>query len=192
MNLTFFILITAVGGSGGQLGRTLRWLKSLYQCTHIRLESSTAFEMEGSLQRSDLEESQEHNTEDSDVHDEERFVSEQKSSLITSSPLVVSNLWKIYPNGSFLTSLAQRTFSFCRCSKDIPSNNSKLPKAAVRGITFALRQGGEIFGLLGVNGVSILSSKDLYFVLSFILSQIFSNVSIRLENQLQWLCLLET
>ena len=165
--------MTPIGGSGGQLGRSLRWFKLSYQRLLIRLQNTSTFEIDGQLQDSDLEENQHHITKDSDVHDEERFVLEQKSSLLASSPVLVSNLWKIYPNGSMLSSLTQRISSFCHFNNDTSSSSSKSAKVAVRGLTFAIRQGGETLGLLGVNGVSVFSSICLYFILSCICLKYF-------------------
>lgn len=151
LSVPYFLLILILefssdGGSGGKLGRLLRSWKSSYDRVVVRLQS---FEVDVT---SDVEENQ--LAKDSDVYDEERFVSEHKVSLRDEMfPLVVSNLWKVYPRGSLLTSLVKRVSSICCCNNGLSSaSNDSGPVYAVKGLTFAVRKGGETLGLLGVNG----------------------------------------
>lgn len=141
------------GGSGGALGIALRNLKRSYDRSmlHWSLARSEAAEnVEGA--RDSFSET------DKGVQEEAKVVEESKEELVRTAPIVIHNLWKIYPPSTGFLCVVSSFLCrpFCKLfSKRNPEGTTEednsLPKPAICGTSIAVRQ-GETLGLLGKNG----------------------------------------
>jgi hypothetical protein len=172
----FFVLLlfeyAQDGGSGGALGSFLRNMKRAYDRTMLHWSMAR-------MEASGLESEAESRLEpDSAVKEEAKVVKETKDELLLTAPIVIHDLWKIYPPSTgFLCAISsmisRALWSLILCCRAASRENiqdSSLPKPAVRGTSIAVRQ-GETLGLLGKNGyVAIFEcsgSSLLLFTLPF-------------------------
>ena len=99
---------------------------------------------------------------DEDVARERQHVLKNREELRQNAPVVLLNLWKIYPPsvgviGSCLKNIRHfLSVLFCCCCRAGPvdenqEEKSYVPKQAVRGVTTAIKK-GETYALLGANG----------------------------------------
>jgi ABC-type multidrug transport system ATPase subunit len=143
------------GGSGGVVGRSLRYARGSYE--RIMLSWYGVRKSGNSLLLDDgLDESEE---QDEDVRHEELYV-KSKPGLQESAPVVLRDLWKIYPPSAGIVGAITgsiRKLICCICVVVRPQNSPKdtnersLPRRAVRGLTTFVKE-GETLGLLGANG----------------------------------------
>ena len=191
--LPYFFLVLVLeyandGGSGGILGRALRWLQKLLTSLSLRWHGIRTDESsEEGLHYSLLGDDEGELVVDEDVQQERQYVLKNKEELRRTAPVVLLNLWKIYPPsvgvlGSILSTV-RRSLSFllhcCFDKKTMDSGDepaeekSNVPKQAVRGISTVIKK-GETYALLGANGmsaftaylssISLLSSTYIHFV----------------------------
>ena len=143
------------GGSGGVVGRSLRYARGSYERTMLSWYGVR--KARNSLLLDDgLDDSEE---QDEDVRQEELFV-KSKPGLQESAPVVLRDLWKIYPPSTGILGAITgsiRKFICCICvvvrpqSSPKDTNERSLPRRAVRGLTTFVKE-GETLGLLGANG----------------------------------------
>ena len=157
------------GGSGGIFGRFLRWLRGLYERAMLQWYGVTT--ANGSDLRNEDGQVQPQSSLDEDVILEASFVLGRKE-LENTAPIVLKNLWKIYPPsaglfGTMLKRMRHFLGFFCRVRRRdlVGANNlgnsdggQYIPRQAVRGLTTAITQ-GETFGLLGANGAGKWNSN---------------------------------
>jgi len=132
------------GGSGGSIGQLLRWFQDSVDRLALKclgIENTNSISPSNNL----------------DVETERQKVLANKERLKDTSPVLLVNLWKMYPKKHGVASyLCKTLFRFLKKRK---SHNDKVTsnkatnnvKVAVAGISTAI-QSGETFGLLGVNG----------------------------------------
>ena len=151
------------GGSGGLLGRGLRavfnyWNKLVLKFYGIRLAVDEADGAHYSL----LGDDEQAPRVDGDVAEERQYVNKNSEVLRQSAPVVMLNLWKIYPPSvGVLGSCIKRVrqffaffFRYCYPGGFTDENDEKkafIPKQAVRGVSTVIKK-GETYALLGANG----------------------------------------
>ena len=151
------------GGSGGFLGRGLRavqyyWNKLMLHLYGIRLSADKV----GGAHYSLLGDDEQRANDDCDVAQERQYVNKNNELLRQSAPVVLLNLWKIYPPsvgilGSCLKRVRQFIASivcFCNLGGAMDENEEEkafVPKQAVRGVSTVIKK-GETYALLGANG----------------------------------------
>ena len=142
------------GGSGGYLGRALRIARGSYDWLMLRCHGvkklNRSLLLDDGLDRTTKV--------DEDVTNEAKYVTDRPN-LPDFAPVVLRELWKIYPSpvgilGLILQSLARRFRCGGRDQHQAGpphQDDRSLPRRAVRGLTTAVEP-GETFGLLGSNG----------------------------------------
>mmetsp|Transcript_4477 Transcript_4477/g.10555 ORF Transcript_4477/g.10555 Transcript_4477/m.10555 type:complete len:2546 (+) Transcript_4477:319-7956(+) len=153
MLILLFLEYADDGGSGGLAGRVLRYIKGSYDRTMLALHGVKRVGNKLTLDDGlvDL-------TPNDDVQKEAEFVN-CKADLHESAPIVLRDLWKVFPPSiGLLGGLVNRIKWFlCCCGLGNRSNQEESdgdhsgPRRAVRGLTAAVQR-GETFGLLGANG----------------------------------------
>jgi ABC-type multidrug transport system fused ATPase/permease subunit len=149
--ILLFLEYSDDGGSGGVVGRVLRYLRGSYDRMMLRWYGVE--KVNGQLCLNDgLAEA----AVNEDIKTEEEFV-KGDANLHMSAPVVMRDLWKIYPPsvGVLGGLLASFKWFICCCRPNRPNQEGNdervLPRRAVRGLTAAVQK-GETFGLLGSNG----------------------------------------
>ena len=148
------------GGAGGLLGRALRaisyqWTKLMLAWHGIKMSADGESSDYASLNDDKL-------ADDEDVVRERQYVAKNSEELRHTAPVVLNNLWKIYPPsvgviGAFFLKVRRVIASiFAKCSKTIVASEEEdaktfVPKQAVRGVHTAIKK-GETYALLGANG----------------------------------------
>ena len=152
------------GGAGGLLGRGLRavfyyWNKLILKFYGISIAADEADVASYSL----IGDDQQKPIVDSDVAQERQFVNKNGEVLRQSAPVVLLNLWKIYPPSvGILGSCLKRVrhvfafiysccYSFTEATDENDEKKSFVPKQAVRGVSTVIKK-GETYALLGANG----------------------------------------
>jgi ABC-type multidrug transport system ATPase subunit len=143
------------GGSGGVVGRSLRYARGSYERMVLSWygvrKSGNSLLLDDGLDESDEQ--------DEDVYQEESYV-KSKPGLQESAPVVLRDLWKIYPPSAGILGAITgsiRKLICCICVAVRPQNSPEdtnersLPRRAVRGLTTFVKE-GETLGLLGANG----------------------------------------
>lgn len=161
LSLPYFFLVLVFeyandGGAGGLFGRALRsfsyyWTKVMLKWHGIEMSSGEADSTDyTSLNNDKL-------SDDEDVVNERQYVAKNSEELRHSAPVVLNNLWKIYPPsvgviGAFFMKI-RRIISSIGKTISAPEENEKtfVPKQAVRGVHTAINK-GETYALLGANG----------------------------------------
>jgi len=134
------------GGSGGFIGRYLRWLRTKWEMFIVSCHGMTA--RLNNLEINNL---------DADVLHEKDIVSQNKNELKSTAALLLVNVWKIYPPSTgylsvFLNFIRSSISTLIKCRRTIvTTGNIVAPKKAVCGLSTSIYH-GETFGLLGVNG----------------------------------------
>ena len=165
--LPYFFLVLILeyaddGGAGGYVGRGLRaighgWTYLMLKWYGIR----TDFVGKDETRYSALGDN---GADDDDVAMERQYVLTNSEELRRTAPVVLLNLWKVYPPsvgiiGSLLVRVRRFISSvFCFWIKkgvviDVDDEEGKTfaPKQAVRGVSTAIKK-GETYALLGANG----------------------------------------
>ena len=152
------------GGAGGGFGASLRSVRDGFERMTLRCQGvrrvDGAWCLDDELDSAGV-------SIDDDVAKEENKVEELLSDLKSYAPVVIHDLWKVFPAsvgfvGTFLQSFKRlccccsRDF-WCHCrgrvkgTSDEEAKQNYQPKIAVRGVSYALEK-GETFFLLGNNG----------------------------------------
>lgn len=143
------------GGAGGSFGSCLRSTRDIMEKLIFRLQGLKADG--GSLRlddglRDDI-------APDADVLKEQLFVQENFDTLKATAPVVIYNLWKVYPASIGLvgSAVAALKRAICSCGGRRSAEDGEedkravQPKRAIRGVSYNLQK-GETFFLLGNNG----------------------------------------
>lgn len=151
------------GGAGGLLGRALRaisyqWTKLMLAWHGIDMSAEGASNDYASLNDDKL-------SDDEDVVREREYVSKNSEELRHTAPVVLNNLWKIYPPSigvfgatflkirRFLSAIISLIFhSKTIVASEEEDRKTSKPKQAVRGVHTAIKK-GETYALLGANGM---------------------------------------
>jgi hypothetical protein len=153
------------GGSGGILGRLLRSCQSYFTKLSLRWHGIHTSTDEDGNHYSLLGDDDSKLSDDEDVARERHHVLKNKEELRHTEPVVLLNLWKIYPPsvgmiGSLLLTVRRffaSTFClFCNSGaltacEEKEEEKPFVPKQAVRGVSTAIKK-GETYALLGQNG----------------------------------------
>ncbi|CAJ1947143.1 unnamed protein product [Cylindrotheca closterium] len=142
------------GGSGGMAGRIVRYVRGSYERTVLAVHGVKKVGNKLTLDDGlvDL-------APNDDVKKEADFVN-RKPELHKSAPIVLRDLWKVFPPSiGLLGGLINRIkWLLCCCGlgkgsnqEDESNSDHSGPRRAVRGLTAAVQR-GETFGLLGANG----------------------------------------
>ena len=167
LSLAYYFLVLVFeyandGGAGGLLGRALRAIS--YQWTNLMLKWH-GIEMNAGEDNVYASLNDEHLSDDEDVVRERQYVAKNTEELRHTAPVVLNNLWKIYPPsvgvfGAFMMKVRRLISAIlCICSKtivaseDVEDEKTFVPKQAVRGVHTAIKK-GETYALLGANGMS--------------------------------------
>lgn len=155
------------GGSGGFVGRILRKIRE-YKENLILEWNGVQKNSEGEFLLDDGQDVDA--VEDEDVIFEKNRVQQNEVALKKSAKVLIVNLWKIYPPSvsNFFGPCFKQCLRFvccCCCCPQKPAvagetDVSALPKRAIRGVTLSI-EGGETFGLLGVNGAGKTSTLSV-------------------------------
>jgi len=168
--LPYFFLVLVLeytddGGAGGWIGRGLRAIG--YAFTRLRLSwygiRMSGHEADGAQDSpggDDMESAR--LGDDSDVAQEQQYVLKNSEELRQTAPVVLLNLWKIYPPSVGVLGTCMRSIRSifaaicCFCCRTGPldeNENEKpfVPKQAVRGVSTVIKK-GETYALLGANG----------------------------------------
>jgi len=181
------------GGSGGLLGRGIRavqfyWTKAMLYFYGIRMSVDGLCGAHYSL----LGEEKNKALDDVDVVQERDCVMKNDESLRQTAPVVLKNLWKIYPPsvglvGSLVKNARRRLACiFCACNpyKAVDTDNDEtvcVPKQAVRGVSTVVQK-GETYALLGANGEFAVYLPILHCLISTNSSLGFMNRSRKDDN----------
>jgi hypothetical protein len=168
--LPYFLLVLVLeyandGGSGGLLGRALRafqsfWIRVSLRWYGIRTDKCG----ENGTHYSRLGDEENKLEADEDIEQERQYVMKNKEELRQTAPVVLLNLWKIYPPsvgmlGSLLSGFRSALSAILfywgdrisDTADDAEEETSFSPKEAVCGVTTAINK-GETYALLGTNG----------------------------------------
>lgn len=147
LSLPYFLLVVLLeysgdGGSGGIIGRVLRFMKNTFDKVQLRYHGVTSSYLTSADEL------------DGDVAREKEFVMEHKENLKKNASVLIVDLWKVFPPpssilGRFL-GYFQTLWKHIRKQK-VEQESSKKPKKAVQGLSTQIMP-GDTFGLLGVNG----------------------------------------
>jgi hypothetical protein len=149
------------GGAGGFVGRGLRAIGHYWTCLMLKWYGIRTTSDDGDVAQ--YRALGDNETDDEDVAKERQYVMKNSEQLRHTAPVVLLNLWKVYPPSvGILGSLFMRVRRFvmsvlCFWSKshviDVDDDEEKTfaPKQAVRGVSTAINK-GETYALLGANG----------------------------------------
>eukprot|EP00980_Cylindrotheca_fusiformis_P001022 scaffold276_cov132-Cylindrotheca_fusiformis.AAC.17 len=150
--ILLFLEYSDDGGSGGFAGRVLRHIKGTYDRTILSVHGVRKVD-----NKLVLDDGLADTVPNDDVKKEADFV-KKKVDLQKSAPIVLRDLWKIFPPsvGIFGSVAGWIQWFLCCCGlgKSNRSAEDKAqsgPRRAVRGLSAAVQR-GETFGLLGSNG----------------------------------------
>lgn len=142
--LVIFMEYSGDGGSGGFIGRFLRFVRTTTDRTKLAFYGvGTKYQFVDETEM------------DPDVKLENETVANQKNLLKDEASVLLVNLWKIFPPpislvGRFV-GLFRKLWNCLLQRNSEEVDSSKKPKTAVRGLSTAVKR-GDTFGLLGVNG----------------------------------------
>jgi hypothetical protein len=146
--ILLFLEYSEDGGSGGFAGRVLRQIKGTYDRTMLAIHGVREVDNKLLL----LDDGLVDTASNDDVKKEADFV-RSKEDLHVSAPIVLRDLWKIFPPSVGVIGALAGWFQWFLCccglgkSKGSKEENARSgPRRAVRGLTVAVQR-GETFGL---------------------------------------------
>ena len=156
--ILLFLEYAADGGSGGSAGRILRRIKGYYDRTMLSLFGVKS--IDDNLELAD-------SIPNEDLQMESEYVKSNED-LKESVPVLLKDLWKIYPPSAGILAgiVGWLKWFICACglgsSGCFKSDNKGMskPRRAVRGVTAAVHR-GETFGLLGANGAGKTTTLNM-------------------------------
>lgn len=141
--LVIFMEYSGDGGSGGFIGRFLRYIRTKSERMKLRY-----YGISGSFSSSNA-------ILDPDVAREKEYVLDNGHELKNNASVLLMDLWKVFPPQisivGNLIGYGRKLFRFCLRKEQEDVDSSKKAKKAVQGLSTAVMP-GDTFGLLGVNG----------------------------------------